>query len=58
MLFTLEEVGIELLMILATGGALVCFVWLLTTTLIERRELRRRGAPGRDRTTPPEGGHS
>ena len=42
MLFTLEEIGIELLMILAIGGALVCFVWLLTTTLVERRELRRR----------------
>jgi len=45
MLFTLEVIGIELLMILATGGAVACFVWLLTITLIERRELRRGGAP-------------
>lgn len=58
MLFTLEEIGIELLMILATGGAVACFIWLLTTTLIERRELRRHSAPGRDRTTPPVGRHS
>ncbi|MGE5228219.1 MAG: hypothetical protein ACM3MJ_00690 [Deltaproteobacteria bacterium] len=58
MLFTLEEIGIELLMILATGGALACFVWLLTITLIERRERGRHSAPGRDRTAPPVGGHS
>lgn len=43
MLFTLEEIGIEILMVLATGGAAVCFVWLLVTTLVERRELRRSG---------------
>ena len=58
MLFTLEEIGIELLMILATGGAVVCFVWLLTTTLVERRGSRGASAPGRERTTPPAGRHS
>ena len=47
MLLTLEEIGIELLMILATGGAMVCFVWLLTITLIERRELHRLAAARR-----------
>jgi hypothetical protein len=46
MLLTMEEIGIELLMILATGGAVVCFVWLLITALVERREPRRaRRAP-------------
>lgn len=58
MLFTLEEIGIELLMVLATGGAVVCFVWLLTITLTERRELRRLSGAGGDRTAPPVDRHS
>ena len=57
MLLTLEEIGIELLMILATGGAMVCFVWLLTTTLIERRELRRLAAARRADDGDPRAAH-
>ncbi len=47
MLFTLEEIGVDLAMILATVGAVACFVWLLTVTWMERRGLRRLGAERR-----------
>jgi hypothetical protein len=44
MLFTLEEVGVEAAMILATLAAIACFVTLLVYVVLERREVRRAGA--------------
>jgi hypothetical protein len=41
MLLTLEEIGVEAAMILATVAALVCFVALLACVVLERRETRR-----------------
>jgi hypothetical protein len=44
MLFTLEEVGVEVAMILATLAAIACFVTLLVYVVLERREVRREQA--------------
>jgi hypothetical protein len=44
MLLTLEEIGIEAAMILATIVALACFLTLIACIVLERRELRRMAA--------------
>ena len=41
MLLTLEEIGLELMMVAAVAGSIACLVFLVTATWTERRGARR-----------------
>jgi hypothetical protein len=41
MLLTLEEIGLELLMVAAVAGSIACLVFLVKATWTERRGARR-----------------
>lgn len=42
MLLTLEEIGLELMMVLAVAGSIACLVFLIRTTWLEWRGSQRR----------------
>ena len=42
MLLTLEEIGLELVMVLAVVGSIACLVFLIRASLLEWRGSRRR----------------
>ena len=47
MLLTLEEIGLELMMVAAVAGSIACLVFLVTATWTERRGARRFARGGR-----------